>query len=277
MLTTRPCSSCDRRGVPVDRALLAPGVRERVLVLACGEVGSERVEACDHLGSLARVDEDIPVVLPPNRLLVVGARCLERRHVDVPDPAVGSDVDEQARCCVGDGVHEGHLRAELGLQTVVSERQGRGGGDGVDELGLRVERRVVEDGRYAFARRIRPDERRAPPRSSGRAPLSLAGRPSPSHRARDSTRASRRRPGTDRSEPSRARREVALPGRVRPRAPTPTSGRAACGGSRRERRPAPRRSDAKKRSWNGIGGGARTPDRRSRRARWRRVWRRRFR
>ena len=43
------------------------------------------------------------------------------------------------------------LGAQLGLQSVVLERQRRGSGNGLDELRLGVERRVVDDGGHAGA------------------------------------------------------------------------------------------------------------------------------
>ena len=69
-----------RRRAPVDRADLAARVRERVLVLARRVVGSESVEARDHAVALARLDEEVPEVLPARELLVRRGRTPRARR-----------------------------------------------------------------------------------------------------------------------------------------------------------------------------------------------------
>ena len=150
MLTTRPCGVLHGCGAPVDGPNLASRVRERVLILARRKVGSERLEPRDHLILLDRVDEKRPVVLAESVLLLVPAR-FKRGGVDAPDAAVGSDVHEQARRRVRDGGREAHLGSQLGLQSVVLERQRRGSGNGLHEFRLGVERGVVDDGGHAGA------------------------------------------------------------------------------------------------------------------------------
>ena len=126
---------------PVDRADLAPRVRERVLVLARRVVRSQRVEARDHAVALARLDEEVPEVLPARELLVLEAGRLERGDVDVADAAVGPDVHEQARRRVRHRADERDLRPQLRLQPIVLERESGGGGDRLEMLGLGVEPR----------------------------------------------------------------------------------------------------------------------------------------
>ena len=134
-----------RRRPPVDDAVLASCVRERVLVLPGREVGSQRCEALLDRRPLPGVDEDVPVQQADHLVLALAAGDLERGGVDVLDPAVRADDREQARNRVRHGVEELDLRAQLDLESVASERQSRRGGDRVEQLGLVVERRVVGD------------------------------------------------------------------------------------------------------------------------------------
>ena len=135
----------DGRRPPEDHPALAPGVHERVLVLACREVGRERREARSNLVALPGVDEDVPVVAADDSSLVLVARYVDRGSVEVSDHAFGVDGREQARNRVRHGVPERHLGAELRLETVVLQGEPGGRRHGVEELGLVVERSVVLD------------------------------------------------------------------------------------------------------------------------------------
>ena len=130
---------------PEDHPAVAPGIHERVLVLACREVGRERCEALSNLVALPGVDEDVPVVAADDVPLVLVARYVDCGSVEVADHAVGIDGREQARNRVRHGVPERHLGSKLRLQPVVLQGEPGGRRHGVEELGLVVERSVVLD------------------------------------------------------------------------------------------------------------------------------------
>ncbi len=134
-----------RRRSPVDDAVLASRVGERILVLPGREVGSQRCEALLDGRPLPGVDEDVPVQQADHLVLALAAGDLERGGVDVLDPAVRADDREQARHRVRHGVEELDLRAQLDLEPVASQRQSCRSGYRVEQLGLVVERRVVAD------------------------------------------------------------------------------------------------------------------------------------
>ena len=141
----------DGRGVPVDDAALSPRVDERVLVLGLRVVGGGGREEGDDLVALERVDEDVPELAAADLLLVVLARHLDRGEVLVQDRAVEIEVEEEARRRVDEGDEEVELRAEVGLQARVLERQPGGRGDEVDRVGLLGEGRIVDEGGDASA------------------------------------------------------------------------------------------------------------------------------
>ena len=181
--TTRPESSSTRRAPPRDHEPLAAGVREHVLVLRRREVGRRGAEAADHRLALVVVDEDVPEVAAPHVLLVRVAVAAHRRGVQVPDHALGVDADEQARRGVHDRGEELVLGAELGLEPLVVERERDRRRDAVEQLGLVVERVVVDeradapavvldDRRGASGARAREASKRRPSRSAKRRPSS---------------------------------------------------------------------------------------------------------
>ena len=145
MLITRPVLSVAGALPHSITRRLALCVREDVLVVRRREVRRGGPETLEHRLPLVVADEDVPEEAAAKLLLVVEpARC-ERGAVLVQDAAIGSHHDEQARSRVGDRLEEEELRAQLRLQSHVLEREPRSGSDEVDERGLRVERRVVNE------------------------------------------------------------------------------------------------------------------------------------
>ncbi len=183
-----------RRSAPVDRAGLAPRVRERVLVLRGREVRRGLGEALDHGLALVVGDEHVPERASRDgvRGLVPGR--LEGGVVDVPDPPFDVDVHEQARRRVRHRPDERDLGAKLRLEALVQEREPRSRRHRVDALALRVERHVVEQRRDLLAAPLHePDgprrgkaqdrERRDPDRPPTRHPS--ASRPGTRRRGSD--------------------------------------------------------------------------------------------
>ena len=136
------------RGAPGDDAFLALLVGEDVLVLACGEVGREGVEALDRTPSRS------------SGLMKTSQKYRPRTSSWSSSPAAataarfwlrmrpfGVDADEQARRGVRDRGHHLHLSANLCLQALVLQRQAGRGGDGVHELSILRQRCVVDEGR----------------------------------------------------------------------------------------------------------------------------------
>ena len=134
----------ERGGVPGDHALLALRVREGVLVRARREARRRGVETLDHRVAFVRVDEDVPEVAALDAAPVLEpARDLDG-PVEVADPPLGVDDREEARRGVDDRREEPVLRADLGLQALLLERERRGRRHRVDQLALMGERPVVE-------------------------------------------------------------------------------------------------------------------------------------
>ena len=73
---------------------------------------------------------------------------VERRQIELDDPRLQVDVDQQARHRVGEGLDEPRFGAELRVQASVLDRDAGGCGDAVDELSGFVERRIVHDCRH---------------------------------------------------------------------------------------------------------------------------------
>ena len=136
---------------------------------------------------------------------------------------------------------------QLGLQAVVLEREGGGSGDRLEQVGLGFEPHVVHDRCDPLSvpldqlDRVLSRRRRAPGRCC---PCGSTQRPSETV-PRD--RASTRRRARGHPLLLRARRGAARPPRVRRRAPTPTSARAGCAGSRTGTRLERRRSTRERR------------------------------
>ena len=110
-----------------------------------GKSGAAASKARDHLLALVRVDEDVPEVLPAQLLIARVAARLERREIELEDPALRVHVREQAGSRVGQDTRQTDLGAELCLEPLVVEREDGRGGHGVDELRLVPECDVVED------------------------------------------------------------------------------------------------------------------------------------
>src|SRR5262249_18624519 len=72
---------------------------------------------------------------------------VDGRRIEVADSTLGVDAVEQARRRVDDRRQEVVLRPELGLETLVIERERHRRGDAVDELRLLLAQRVVMDER----------------------------------------------------------------------------------------------------------------------------------
>ena len=150
----------------LDRHLRTP--RER------GEGGGEafvgedrRVDAARERAQLGEGVDDLGVRL--------GEELVDRRRAAVGEPAAGElegepDSEQALLCAVVDvaleapplgvaglddpragGAHLGELGAQLGLQARVLEREARCCADGLDELGLVEERRVVNQSREALS------------------------------------------------------------------------------------------------------------------------------
>ena len=136
------------RRLPGDHPFVAERVREDVLVLGRGERRRRVVEALDHRLPLDGVDEDLPEVpaLDPGPI-AQAARDLDGA-VEVPYPALGVDDREEARGGVDDRLQEAVLRAQLRLQPLLLEGEGRGRRHGVDEPPLVGEAPVVEERRH---------------------------------------------------------------------------------------------------------------------------------
>ena len=158
-------------------------VRERVLVVARGEVGGDGAEPLHHLLALVGVEEDVPEVRALDLAAVVEpARDLER-PVEVPEPALGVHDGEQARRRVDDRLEEAVLGADLGLEPFLLERERRRRGDGLDELGLIAEAPVVDQSGDPLAVLIDERGRLRCPAQSVRAAFGLRRRPMPGGRS----------------------------------------------------------------------------------------------
>ena len=178
MLVTRPAASVTG-ALPHSITRRSPaGVRELVLVVRGREIRRRLVEARLHRLALGLVDEDVPEVLIPEIVLVREAARLERGPVLVQDPAVRPHDDEQARGRVRDRLEEEELRAEVGLEPDVLEREARPGRDELDEVRLRVERRIVHEGSDLPSAALDSSSQSAPARRQAARPPARARRPS---------------------------------------------------------------------------------------------------
>ena len=102
------------RAAPRDHAALALAIGEGVLVLSGRVPRRGGVEAGRHRVALALVDEDVPEIAAAYLLFVLVAGCDDGRGIEIADPALGIDREEQARR----GVHD--RRQEVVLRTQVS-------------------------------------------------------------------------------------------------------------------------------------------------------------
>ena len=175
--------------------------------------GAAASKRADHVCALRLVDEDVPELAAADRLLVVLAGCLDRGGVLVDDPPVGVEVDEQARCGVDERDEEAELRAELGLEPHVLERQPDRRRDEIDRVGLLGERRIVDERGHPPSAAL--DRRHGALRRRCRLVdvPAVARRPSPrgrrgGRRSRATGRAARRRRASRSGTPASSERSI---------------------------------------------------------------------
>ncbi len=230
--TTLPASSSTGA---LRQAITRRSPRAFVKVFSYSAAGWSRrggVEALDHRLALGLVDEDVPEEAAAHLVRRSSYPvAIDGRRVEVRITPLVVDADEQARRRVDDRVQEVVLRAELGLEALVVERERDRGRDARDELRLVEQRLVVHE--RADRPAVALDERRGAARARARATRRRVRRDRRSGRP---PRAGRRARASGRRAPPRSRRAAAPPGRSRRRAaPTDTAREPAAQDAEQER------------------------------------------